>query len=92
MSDIIFQRIDVLTDGGAQEGRLALADGQLVAVLIHVTAEETASGTSGRGGWFREAGFGPCSDLVVDNPPVFDDLETAKAWIDGRLKAGILPN
>ncbi|BCJ91605.1 hypothetical protein IZ6_23400 [Terrihabitans soli] len=87
MSDIVFQRIDVLTDGGSQEGRLALAEGQLVAVFVHVTPEETANG----GGWFREAGFGPCSDLVAQVPPVFDSLEGAAAWIDERIQAGPLP-
>jgi hypothetical protein len=88
MTEILFQRIDVLTDGGALEGRLALAQGQLVAVLVHVTAEETAAGD----GWYREAGFGPCSDLVVENPPVFESLEKAAAWIDERIQAGVLPN
>jgi hypothetical protein len=92
MNQIIFQRIDVLTDGGAQEGRLALAEGQLVAVLIHVSEEETAGNGNGRAGWYREAGFGPCSDLVVQTPPVFDTLEKAADWIDERIQAGPLPN
>jgi hypothetical protein len=91
MSDIVFQRIKVLTDGGAQEGRLALAEGQLVAVLIHVSKEETADNGAGRAGWYREAGFGPCSDLVAQQPAVFDDLDNAAAWIDERIKAGPLP-
>lgn len=88
MTEILFQRIDVLTDGGALEGRLAFTDGQLVAVLVHVTAEESSE----RDGWYREAGFGPCSDLVVENPPVFESLEQAAAWIDERIQAGVLPN
>jgi hypothetical protein len=91
MSDISFQRIDVLTDGGAQEGRLVFSEGQLVAVLTHVSKEETSDNGVGREGWFREAGFGPCSDLVVQQPPVFDDLDKAAAWIDERIKAGPLP-
>lgn len=88
MTEILFQRIDVLTDGGALEGRLALSGGQLVAVFVHVTPEETANGA----GWFREAGFGPCSDLAVENPPIFESLEKAAAWIDERIQAGLLPN
>jgi hypothetical protein len=92
MTDILFQRIDVLTDGGSQEGRLVLAEGQLVAVLVHVSKEETAVDGNGSAGWYREAGFGPCSDLVVQNPPVFESLEKAAAWIDARIQAGPLPN
>jgi hypothetical protein len=92
MNQIVFQRIDVLTDGGPQEGRLALAEGQLVAVLIHVSKEETAGSPNGHAGWYREAGFGPCSDLVVNTPPVFDTLEKAADWIDKRIRAGLLPN
>jgi len=88
MSEIVFQRIDVWTDGGALDGRLALSGGQLVAVFVHVTPEETANGA----GWYREAGFGPCSDLVVENPPVFESLEKAADWINERIQAGLLPN
>jgi hypothetical protein len=89
MTDIVFQRIDVLTDGGSQEGRLALADNELVAVFVRVGKEETAGK---REGWYREAGFGPCSDLATQRPDVFDNLDTAAAWIDERIKAGPLPN
>lgn len=92
MNQIVFQRIDVLTDGGSQEGRLALAEGQLVAVLIPVSKDETADNGNGPAGWYREAGFGPCSDLVVQTPPVFDSLEKAADWIDERIQAGPLPH
>ncbi len=92
MSDIVFQHIQVLTDGGAHEGRLALAGGQLVAVFIPVTKEETSGDGPGPEGWYREAGFGPCSDLVVQSPPIFDSLEKAAAWIDERIQAGPLPS
>jgi hypothetical protein len=88
MTEIDFQRIEVLTDGGAVEGRLALVEGQLVAVFVHVTPEETANGA----GWFREAGFGACSDLAAETPPVFESLEKAAAWIGKRIQAGLLPN
>jgi hypothetical protein len=49
MRDITLQPIPVLADGGSHEGQLILADGQLVAVFVRVTPEETA----GR----RRAGF-----------------------------------
>jgi hypothetical protein len=93
MSDISFQRIDVLTDGGAQEGRLVFSEGQLVAVLVHVTEQENSGGPKeGCEGWFREAGFGPCGDLATPHPPVFDTLDKARAWIAERIKAGVLPS
>jgi hypothetical protein len=89
MTDIVFQKIDVLTDGGSQEGRLALADGELVAVLVHVGMADTVSGNGACEGWYREAGFGPCSDLVARRPPIFDSLDTAATWIGERMKAGL---
>lgn len=60
------------------ERHLVFADGYLVAVLVQLCAyhEENASE------WSLEAGFGPVDD---PNPPIFDDLDEARSWIERRL-------
>jgi hypothetical protein len=78
---LLLQHVRVVTGGGDEDGCLVLADGRLVAVLVHLSAgfyEELA------GRWYLEAGFGP-----LDGPehPVFTDLEAAKAWIRRRMEA-----
>ena len=87
--EVTFQPISVVTDGGGQEGRLLLADGQLVAVFVRVSAEETAGGEQ-KDGWFLEAGFGPCGDLLTVPPPLFASLEDAAAWARIRLQGNPL--
>ena len=87
MPDIVLQPISVLTDGGSQEGRLVFAGEDLVAVLVRVTARETAGGEPHGEGWFLEAGFGPCGSVMTVAPPVFATLNEALRWIRGKLGA-----
>lgn len=89
MSDITLQAMPVMADGGSHEGRLVLADGQLVAVFTRVTPEETVGGQERAEGWFLEAGFGPCSGLVSATPPVLASLDEALAWVRTRLANGL---
>lgn len=86
--DITLQPITVLTDGGAHDGQLVLADNQLVAVFSRVTEEETLGEQEQVEGWFLKAGFGPCGPLMSVTPPVFADVEEALAWVRTRLNAG----
>jgi hypothetical protein len=85
--EIILQPVSVMTDGGSQEGRLAFVGEDLIAVLVRVTASETAGGERHTEGWFLEAGFGPCSSLMTVAPPVFATLDEALQWIRGKLGA-----
>lgn len=87
--DISVQTMPVLSDGGSHEGRLILSGPDLVAVFSRVTAEENAAGDTGTGGWFLEAGFGPCSILMTTSPPVFQTLEEGIVWVQERLEAGL---
>ena len=86
MTSIKFQPIEVLTDGGASDGHLAMVNGKLIAVFIHVLPSETGHNGTSPEGWYREAGFGPCSDLVTGKPPpTFNSLEEAASWIEKRI-------
>lgn len=85
--DITLLAMPVLADGGRHEGQLILADGQLVAVFTWVTPEETAGGRERAGGWFLEAGFGPCGTLLSVTPPVLATLDEAVNWVRARLDA-----
>jgi hypothetical protein len=87
--DITLQPMSVLADGGSHEGQLILADGQLVAVFTWVTPEETVGGQERAGGWFLEAGFGPCSSLTSARPPVLATLDEAVTWVRTRLDNGL---
>jgi len=89
MRDITLQPMPVLADGGRHEGQLILADGELVAVFTWVTPEETAGGREQAGGWFLEAGFGPCSGLMSTRPPVLATLQEAVAWVNTQLDHGL---
>jgi hypothetical protein len=89
MRSITIQEMPVLADGGRHEGQLILADGQLVAVFTWVTPEETMGGRERAGGWFLEAGFGPCSSLNSTTPPVLANLDEAVTWVRTRLDSGL---
>lgn len=67
------------TGSADEEGRLVLADGRLVAVLVRL---EDAAHSGLVGSWYLEAGFGACADA---RPPVFDTLDAARAWVRRRL-------
>ena len=90
MPDITLQPMSVMVDGGSHEGRLILADGSLVAVFARVTPDETAGSGRQTEGWFLEAGFGPCGDLMTVRPPVFLTLEEAVDWVRETLATGHL--
>ncbi|MET0526850.1 hypothetical protein [Microvirga sp. P5_D2] len=83
--DIILQSVSVRSDGGSHEGRLVFSGKDLIAVLARVTAEENAGSQTGNGGWFLEAGFGPCSILMTTRPSVFLTIEEAISWVQERL-------
>ena len=89
MPDITLQPMSVMSDGGSHEGRLVLADGDLVAVFAWVTVEETAGGEGQAEGWYLEAGFGPCGNAMSVTPPVFATLDEAMAWVRATLEAGL---
>lgn len=89
MPDILLQPISVMSDGGSHEGQLVFSGSDLVAVFSRVTAEENAGSRSRGGGWFLEAGFGPCSILMTIRPPVFPTLAEAIGWVRERLESGL---
>jgi hypothetical protein len=77
--NITFEPIPVALDDERLEGRLVLADANLVAVLVMLSPshEEFA------GKWFAEALFGP---LAEEGNPIFSDLEEARSWIISRVQ------
>ena len=78
---LLLQPMRVATGSADEEGRLVLADGQLVAVLVQL-AEAAYAGLVGS--WFLEAGFGACA---VPTAPTFASLEAALAWVEHQLAA-----
>lgn len=76
---LTYRPVRVATGSDDEDGRLVLADGRLVAVLVHLAGEEHEEL---RGGWFLEAGFGSCA---VPAPDVFPTIEDAEAWIGEQL-------
>lgn len=78
-----FHPIHVMTGCDDRDGLLATIDAHLVAVLVRL---DSAFHGERRGGWFLEAGFGPC-----DGPakPVFDQLEEAQDWIAARASRSV---
>jgi hypothetical protein len=83
MPTVTFEPAPVMTDGAPQPGRLVMADGALVAVLVPVDGQ--AAG--GVAGWFVEAGFGPCGNVFTTAPGVFPTLEDVTAWVRDCLGA-----
>jgi hypothetical protein len=87
MPDIIdSNQVDVLVDGGSSDGRLVTSGGKLAAVLVKVTAAEV-SDTATEGGWFLEAGFGPCGILKTHQPNVFRSEGDALQWVERQLQS-----
>ena len=72
------QPVQVRTDSDDTEGQLVFVEGQLAAVLVHLS--EQHDGEAGM--WFLEAGFG---SLDVPGPSPFADLSEAQDWIEQRL-------
>ena len=81
--EIQFHILEIFVGHGSRTGRSAYSAGSLVGILIPVTAEE--EGESGTGGWYLEAGFGPCSPMNVGPPPIFADLDQAATWFADKL-------
>jgi hypothetical protein len=76
---ISLQPIEVLTASHDREGRLVLADGMLVAVLVRLSDE--AHDPLLRGAWFLETGLGS----LDGRHELFASLEEAAASIEGWL-------
>lgn len=81
MAELILQPVPVNTGSRDEDGRLVLADGRLVAVLVRLADRVHAELT---GAWSLEAGFGPfaCAQF-----PVFDNREIARDWVRHQLGA-----
>ena len=87
-SSIDTSNVDVLVDGGSSDGRLVMAGGKLAAVLVRVSAAEI-SDTATEGGWFLEAGFGPCGALKVPVPEVFSSEREALLWVETQTREAV---
>lgn len=79
---LLLRPVAVHTGCADEEGRLVLADGRLVAVLVRLE-DEAHAGLAGA--WHLEAGFGPCAVAV---PPAFSGLDAARVWVTRRLAVG----
>jgi hypothetical protein len=75
MVEVTWQPIRVETGTSEEDGRLVLADGKLIAVLVCLSDEHPQPELHGQ--WFVEAGFGP----IFQKHEVFSTLEDAVAWI-----------
>lgn len=75
--EIAFEPVRVAVRGG-EEGRLAFADGRLVAVFVRLSEDYDDHA----GSWFMEVGFDR-----LDGPkhPAFPDLDTAERYLLARL-------
>ena len=88
MIEVTWQPIRVETGTSEEDGRLLLADGKLVAVLVRLSDEYPQTELHGQ--WFVEAGFGP----MLQRHEIFSTFEDAVAWIRqtveyrGRWRAG----
>jgi hypothetical protein len=61
-----------------------MADDHLVAVFTVVSPAETGE-EDADGGWFLEAGFGPCSAILTTMPPIFATIDEAQSWVHERV-------
>lgn len=72
------QPVQVATGSDDAESQLVFADGFLVAVLVHLSAQHDDDA----GKWFLEAAFGPVDPI---HAPLFGDLDEAQAWISEQV-------
>lgn len=79
--ELLIQPMRVATRSADEDGRLVLADGRLVAILVRL-ADAAHAGMAGS--WFLEIGFGPCTTATH---PVFRDLDAAQDWICRQVLA-----
>ncbi|KQP38320.1 hypothetical protein ASF49_04745 [Methylobacterium sp. Leaf104] len=68
------QPVRIRTESSDEEGRLVLAEGILVAILVRLSSDHGAEA----GCWFLEVGFGR---LGSPRPAPFLDLAEALTWI-----------
>jgi hypothetical protein len=80
---ITFSTANILVGRSRRVGKLALADGNLAAVLVPVSGDEVGGNSSG--GWYMEAVFGTCGGPGSIPPGVFATLDGAAAWLEERL-------
>ena len=71
---ITLQPIRIRTGSKDTEGRLPLADGELVAVFVRLD-DEIHGDDQGR--WFLESAYGPLQRAM---PPLFESLAEAEDW------------
>lgn len=76
---VVLQPILLDTASRDQDGRLVMANGRLIAILVH---HEDLDEPANRG-WFLEAGLGRLQGL---RPARFDSLDAATRWVRLRLK------
>ncbi|WP_238179904.1 hypothetical protein [Methylobacterium oxalidis] len=82
MINVTLQPVVIGTGSPDAVGRLAYADGKLVAVLVRLSDElHAADGLAGQ--WCVEAGFGACDVGVLSVQ--FPGLEAARNWIAERI-------
>lgn len=79
--DLRLRPIPVFTGSGDDDGRLVLADGRLVAVLVRLRDQAHDDLV---GAWFLEAGFGPCAEAAA---PIFATLDAARDWVHDQIEA-----
>ena len=72
-----FRPVRVATRSDDQEGLLAFANDQLVAVLVRLSDLHDRMA----GSWFLEAAFG-----IRDRHRIFPDLESAQEWLNTRAE------
>ncbi|WP_128561046.1 hypothetical protein [Methylobacterium crusticola] len=77
---VVLQSIAVDTGSPDREGRLVIANGLLVGVLVRL---DTPEHEEERSNWFFEAGLGRLQGLRA---PTFDNLEAATRWVRKHLK------
>ncbi|HEV7255374.1 MAG TPA: hypothetical protein VGN97_20005 [Mesorhizobium sp.] len=83
MHAVEFQPIRVRTGSEDKEGRLALLDGELIAILVRLDDEVH---DSERGKWFVEAQFGPPRRVEP-----FGTLDDAEAWLRAQIAPPATP-
>ncbi|GEP05329.1 hypothetical protein [Methylobacterium oxalidis] len=82
MDNITLQPVQIASLCADTDGRIAFADGKLVAVLVRLSEE--LHGADGRAGqWCVEVGFGACDVGVLSVR--FDGLDAARRWIAERM-------
>ena len=83
---LVLQPIAVDTGSADTDGRLVIANGMLVAVLVRLADDALAEDEDQHervGGWFLEFGLGRLRGL---RPAPFDTLEDATRWLRRQMR------